>query len=179
MDSNKIIDYRCFKVSINFLFIHIYADTDAYRIRNKFTHVILSIWYSLIALFLGWWGTSFRYPTKDIENNLKALHINMSGGIKFAEQIESMEYDDFTNHVHRNLKRETYDKLSLYQVSVLLDYHEEYLESDKIEYSQQNIDHIIWHLKKIEVQHISHGDIENIFEAIESYKNYLIDRNFA
>ena len=179
MKSTNTTEYRRFKICINLLFIHIYTDSDPLKISNKFILIIYSTWFTLTSFFLGWWGTSFRHPFQDIENTLKAIHININGVFEFSHEIESMEYDDFTNHVYNNLSRETYDRLSLNHISLILDFHIDFLESNQLEYSQQNIEHIIWQMKKSNVQSIIFEDIKDVFEAIESYKRYTSQSNFA
>jgi len=168
----KKIKYRFFKISINFFFINMYTNTKVFVIKNNTSLVLLSIWHTLISLFLGWWGTSFTKPFRSIRNTIEALHINLTGGIDFTNEMDDTNYDDKTNHTWNNLLRLTTDRITKDEVEIIIDVQELYENSFSKKYTDKNIDFIISNLEKVNIYNANKDDIRDVFDAIQSYERY-------
>lgn len=165
--------HRYFKISISLLPIHIYGNTRAYLIKNKLTLIALSTWYTLVTLLLGWWGVSLRHPLRNISHTLEALHINVSGGSEFSDEIEELEFSDKTNYIWNNLLRETCEKISREEVDLVLEIQETFEESNSELYSEENLDYIIANLGAIDIHRISRNSINDVFDGIQLYKKHI------
>jgi len=118
--------HRSFKICINILFLEVYTNSRAHPIKNKFVMVYLSIWYTIIALFLGWWGTGFLRPFRSFSNTVKAIHINLTGGEDFTQEMNDTEFDDKTNYVWNNLLRKTTETINKNVIEIIIDIQENF-----------------------------------------------------
>lgn len=159
-----MIKYRIFRVSIGFFLFSFYSNTRVHTIKNNFVLVLLSIWYTLISMILGWWA-GFRA----IKHTLEAIHVNIRGGIDFTKEMEETEYDDKTIYIWNNLLRKTADTVKKNELEIILEIQEIYESMGKEVFTEINIDFIYSNLSRIKIYHISRDDIKDIFDAIRLY----------
>ncbi|MFI0427952.1 hypothetical protein [Mariniflexile sp. HMF6888] len=130
--------------------------------------VSLSIWYTSISLLFGWWG-----GFKSIKYTLEAIHVNLSGGIDFTEEMNETEYDDKTNYIWNNLLRKTIERVKKDEVEIIIDIQEEFEQLGKEIYTEVNVDYIYSHLIKINIYNVTRDDIKDFFDANQIYLNSL------
>lgn len=163
-----MLKYKFFKISIGLGFFRIYSSSKVYTIKNIFMQIGLSIWYTVICLLFGWWG-GFR----SIKYTLEAIHINLSGGMDFTEEMEETEYGDKTNYIWKNLLRETTEKVSKEQIDMILDIQESFEESGKEVFTDENMDYIYSNLIKIKTYNITREHIKDVFDTNQLYLGNL------
>lgn len=168
------IKYRAFKVSINFFYFRIYSDTRVFAVKNNLVLVFLAIWYSLVSLLFGWWGGSIAHPFLSIRNTLEAIHINLSGGIDYTKEMDETEYDDKTNFIWNNLLRQTIDNIAKKEVEIIIEIQEEFEQSNKKKYTDENIEFITLNLGRIDIYKVTRDQIKDIFDAMQSYENNIV-----
>ncbi len=170
-----MIKHRSFKISINILIFSYYSDSKVYEIKNNFTLVRLSVWHTLIALFLGWWGTGIFLlrPNDSLTNTAKAIHINLSGGEDYKQEMESTNYDDKTNYIWNNLLRETSVEISRNIIELLIEIQDGYEKSNCVLYTEDNISYINATLSKIEADAIPLDSLNDVFDAMKLYEDYI------
>lgn len=174
-----MIKHRFFKVSISFFHISIYSDTQVFTIKNNATLVLLSIWYSLVSLLLGWWGFNIRKPFSNITNTVKAISINLSGGIDYSKEADENKWADKTNYVWNNLLRETVAQISKERLEIIIEIQEEYEDSKTNKYSEENIDFISRNLGRVDIHSVTRNEIKDVFDAFKSYERNMIDEDLA
>lgn len=167
--------YRSFKVSINFFYIRIYSDTKVYAIKNKATHFFLAFWYSLISILLGWWGGILSKPFSSIRNTLKAIHINLNGGLDHTKIIQEEEYEEIVNYVWNNLLRETLSKIKKNDLELIIDIQREFEKINIQKYEKENNEFILTNLPKVGINKVNTNDIEDFFDALKSYRKSNIE----
>lgn len=167
-DHETKIKYKIFRVSVSFLFFQFYSNSKVHTIKNNFVLISLSIWYTIISLLFGWWG-GFR----SIKYTLEAIHVNLSGGIDFTEDMNETEYDDKTNYIWNNLLRKTIEKVKKDDVEIIIEIQEDFEQLNKDLFTNENIDYIYSNLSRIKIYHVTRDDIKDVFHANKLYLNSL------
>ena len=165
--------HRSFKICINILFFEVYTNSRVHPIKNNFVMVYLSIWYTIIALFLGWWGTGFLRPFRSFSNTVKAIHINLTGGEDLTQEMNDTEYDDKTNYVWNNLLRETTETINKNVIEIIIEIQENFEITHSEFYNSENINYINSNLNKIEHNSLTSNELNDIFDALKLYSNTL------
>ena len=170
-----------YKISINIGNYNYYGTTKTLRLPRVFFPYLFGYIISIITVFLGFGGYRiFRQQKQGILNSIQALSINLSGGEDLTETIQQKKYDDITNFVWNNLLRKTTDKISLDEVDFILKIQEKFMELNKNNmYTDENIDFIIMHLAKRDIHRIRKPEIMDIFDALKSYENNLINNDIV
>ncbi len=161
-----MIKYKIFRVSIGFLFFRFYSNTGVYTVKNNFVLVSLPIWYTLISMVFGWWG-----GFKSIKYTLEAIHVNLSGGIDYTEEMNETEYDDKTNYIWNNLLRKTIEKVKKDDVEIIIEIQEEFEQLGKEMFTEENVDYIYSNLSRIKIYNVTRDDIKDVFDANQLYLN--------
>lgn len=161
-----------YKVSINLGPFRIYNNSRVYEIAQGKSTILPGIKYSLITLCLGWWGFSgFRALRffKSIRNSLEALHINFTGGEDISKIVDEYDFDEKTNYIWNNLLRKTTEKISKEDVEIILEIQNEYINLDRDQFTDENINFIIINLGKLDIHRINQEEIGDVFDAIRIY----------
>ncbi|MCF8298798.1 MAG: hypothetical protein K9J13_14715 [Saprospiraceae bacterium] len=178
IDDGKI-KYRAFKTPPIFKIFTAREESKVFKIQNNLVHIILVLWYSFLALTLGWIGGSSHIIFGTIKNVLETLHINMAGGIDYSKTQNETEYDYETNYVWNNLLSKTRNKINKYEVETILLIQDEFKKMNREFYTNDNIDFIIYNLGKIDIHRIRKDEILDIFDALKLYSNHEIEEDYV
>ncbi len=174
-----MIKHRFFKVSISFLYFNIYSDTQVFAIKNNAILILLSLWYSLVSLLLGWWGFNIRKPFSNFSNTITAISINLGGGIDYSKEADENKWDYKTNYVWNNLLSETVAQITKERLEIIIEIQEEYEGSKTSKYSEENIDFISLNLGRVDIHSVTRNEIKDVFDAFKSYERNMIDEDLA
>ena len=159
MDEYRI---RVYKYNIH-LFLYKYcADSQPYKIKAGRSAILPGLKYSLLTLFLGFWGIFGG------RKSIECIGINFSGGLDYTKEITELDYDKQTIYIYNNLPRNTLAKIKIEDVEILVELQNEYLSIDDKTDTLENKDYIRTRLKKIGVTNIDSKDLDSFFAAFEN-----------
>ena len=166
-----------YKMSINLAWLSIDRYSRIYEIPEGSSLIIPGLKYSLITMFLGWWGFSpprFKGtygfgPSESFRKALKAIHTNFSGGEDVSKMVSENAFDDRTNFVWNNLLRKTCEVIGKEEVDIVLEIQDAYNKLNTDTYSVENIDFILENLDEVNINNITNTEIEDVFDALKLY----------
>ena len=156
---------RIYKYNINLPFYKYSSDSKPHKVKVGKSTVLPGLKYSLVTILLGFIGHT------GMRKSLKALTINFSGGLDYTKEMTELEYDNITVYIYNNLPRETYSKIKIEEVDILVELQMNYLKDiNNVEYTTENYEYLAFQLRKIEIKSFRHSDLENFFKAFENFR---------
>jgi len=101
------------------------------------------------------------------------MHINLTGGEDFTQEMNDTEFDDKTNYVWNNLLRKTTETINKNVVEIIIDIQENFETSNSEYYTSENINYINSNLNKIKLNSLSSNELNDIFDAMKLYSNTM------
>ena len=158
------INYRTYKISINFFFYSFYGDSKVFEIKKGESTILPGLKYSILTILFGWWSTHFNWY-KNISNSFKALHINFNGGNNHNKFLQEINYEDRIVHIYNNLTKETKAKILIEDLQIIDDIQNEFLKTNEERFTQNNIQYLNYQLSNINLNIMSDNEIEDVFDA--------------
>ncbi|WP_430816572.1 hypothetical protein [Carboxylicivirga sp. RSCT41] len=172
--------YRYYKISISIGPFYSCKDTRVYKLPKLIIPYVIGLLYTILILFLGFWGFGIIYRFRGFRNSLEAIHVNLTGGEDITKKVDDHDYDERTNFIYKNIMRKTCEKVSKKEVEIILEIQDYYLETQFSLYSDENLNFIILNLGKLDIHRIQKEELKDIFDGIEIYnKQFEEEKYFA
>lgn len=157
--------YRYYKVSINILFFSYYNDSKIYRLPNKSTAYLIGLLYACLTLLLGFLSFDILNKFRGIKNSMKALDINLSGGVDYTKNATEGNFDDKIKYIYYNVLPSTREELSIEEIDFVVDLRNMFAGSEEtsmISFVNEGLNHLYQ-------KTIDEDVLNDIIEAIEMY----------
>ncbi|MDE5424314.1 hypothetical protein L3073_19050 [Ancylomarina sp. DW003] len=170
--------YRYYKISISIGPFYSCNDTRVYKIPRLIMPYVIGILYSILTLFLGFWGLGILYRFRGLRNSIEAIHVNLTGGEDITQKVDDHDYDERTNFIYKNILRETSEKIMKKEIEIILEIQDYYLETQLPLYSDENLNFIIINLGKLDIHRIQREELKDIFDGIEIYNKQFEEERY-
>jgi len=169
---------RYYRISMTLGPLSYYENTRVYTLNAGVQPKLLGLFFVLMNILTGFGGllNKLGAGSTGIDNTLEAIRINITGGIDITDITESEDHDDRSVYVYNHLPVQTYYKVEMDDLLIILELHDAYIAKNPHEkYSDSNAEFILWGLSRIDINHLEYDDVTGIFEVLNDFEEQDFD----